>query len=94
LQTIKGVRVYGPLDPDKQGGIIAFNVEGSDAHLVAQLLNDEGIAVRSGGHCGYPLAHRLAVEGTVRASFYIYNIRDEVERFLVALEDIVRYKLL
>ena len=94
LRAIEGVRVYGPLDLEKRGGAITFNVAGSDAHLVAQLLNDEGIAVRSGGHCAYPLAGRLNVESTVRASFYIYNTRDEVDRFLGALEDIVRHKLL
>jgi cysteine desulfurase/selenocysteine lyase len=94
LQAIEGVHIYGPLDPGQRCGIVTFTVAWNDAHLVARLLNDEGIAVRSGSHCGYPLADRLAVEGTVRASFYIYNTRDEVERFLVALEDIVRHKLL
>ncbi|MEE8391546.1 MAG: cysteine desulfurase [Anaerolineae bacterium] len=94
LQAIEGVRVYGPLDPEERGGIIAFTVEGNDAHVVAQLLNDEGIAVRSGGHCAYPLADRLNVDSTVRVSFYIYNTEDEVERFLVALDDIIRHKLL
>ena len=94
LRAIEGVRVYGPLDPERRSGVVAFSVAWSDAHLVAQLLNDEGIAVRSGEHCGFPLAERLAVEGTVRASFYVYNTMDEVERFIEALDDIVRYKLL
>ena len=94
LQAVERVRVYGPLDADKRGGVLAFAVEGGDAHLVAHLLNDEGIAVRAGGLCAYPLADRLGVEGTVRASFYIYNTRDEVERFLEVLEDIVSHKLL
>ena len=94
LRAIEGVRVYGPLDPEQRSGVVAFSVAWSDAHLVAQLLNDEGIAVRSGEHCGFPLAERLAVEGTVRASFYVYNTMDEVERFIEALDDIVRYKLL
>ncbi len=94
LQTIKKVQVYGPLDPEHRSGITTFTVEGNDAHLVAQMLNDEGIAVRSGGHCGYPLTDRLAVEGTVRASFYIYNTADEVERFLEILKDIIYNKLL
>ena len=94
LQAIEGVRVYGPLDPNRRSGVVAFTVERSDAHLVAQLLNDEGIAVRSGSHCDFPLADRLAVEGTVRVSFYVYNTLAEVERFLEALEDIVRYRLL
>lgn len=94
LQAIEGVRVYGPLNPEERCGIVTFTVEWSDAHLVAQMLNDEGIAVRAGDHCGFPLADRLGVEGTVRTSFYIYNTKEEVECFLVALDDIVRRKLL
>ncbi|MDH7487648.1 MAG: SufS family cysteine desulfurase [Anaerolineae bacterium] len=94
LRDMERVRVYGPLDADRRGGILAFAVEGSDAHLVAHLLNDEGIAVRAGGLCAYPLADRLGVAGTVRASFYIYNTEDEVDRFLEVLEDIVRCRLL
>ena len=93
LQAIEGVKVYGPLDPDERSGVVTFSVAWNDAHLVARLLNDVGIAVRSGGHCGYPLADRLAVEGTVRASFYIYNTIAEVECFLDALEDIIQHKL-
>ncbi len=94
LEAIKGVRLYGSRDLNKRGAIVTFNVEGSDAHLVAQLLNNEGIAVRSGEHCAYPLTNRLGVEGTVRASFYIYNSLDEVDRFLKVMDDIVRHKLL
>jgi cysteine desulfurase/selenocysteine lyase len=94
LQAIGGVRVYGPLDPAQRGGVLAFNVEQEDAHLVAQFLNDEGIAVRAGGHCAYPLADRLGVKATVRASFYIYNTKAEVERFLAVVEDIVRRRLI
>jgi len=97
LQAIPGVRMYGPLNPDGQIGVIAFNVikggELVDPHIVAGFLNDEGIAVRSGGHCAYPLADRLGVEGTVRVSFYIYNTKDEVDRFLGVLDDIVRRRL-
>ena len=94
LQAIGGVRVYGPLDPEKRCGVLAFNVEQGDAYLVAQFLNDEGIAVRAGGHCAYPLTDRLGVKATVRASFYIYNTRAEVERFLEVMEDIVRRRLI
>ncbi len=94
LRAIAGVRVYGPPDVAQRSGVVAFTVEWNDAHLVAQLLNDAGIAVRSGDHCGFPLADRLAVEGTVRASFYVYNTLDEVARFLEALDDVVRHKLL
>ncbi len=94
LQRIRGVRVYGPPDVGSRTGVIAFNVEGARAHLIADLLNDEGIAVRSGGHCAYPLAQRLGLESTVRISFYAYNTEDEVDRFLGILDDIVKYRLL
>lgn len=94
LETIKGVRTYGPLDPSERGAIIAFNIEERDSHLVAQFLDNEGIAVRAGGHCAYPLSNRLSKEGTVRASFYIYNTMEEVDRFLKVLDNIARQKLL
>ncbi|HIC93977.1 MAG TPA: aminotransferase class V-fold PLP-dependent enzyme [Anaerolineae bacterium] len=97
LQAIQGIRIYGPLNPDERTGVIAFNViKGGDLvdpHIVAEFLNDEGITVRSGGHCAYPLADRLGVEGTVRVSFYIYNTRNEIDRFLEVLDDIVGRKL-
>jgi len=93
LQGIKGIRLFGPLEPDVRSGVVAFSVRQSDSYLVAELLDDEGIAVRAGGHCAYPLADRLGVQGTVRASLYIYNSREEVDRFLGVLEDIVRHRL-
>ncbi len=97
LQVISGVRIYGPLNSAERTGVIALNVikrgELVDSHIAAAFLNDEGIAVRSGGHCAYPLADRLGVERTVRVSFYIYNTRDEVDRFLEVLEDIVQRRL-
>jgi len=93
LRGIGGVHIYGPLTAKERGGVVAFTVEQGDAHLVAKLLDDEGIAVRAGGHCAHPLAHRLRAGATVRVSFYIYNTREEVDYFLNVLEDIIRHKL-
>ena len=93
VRSIEGIHVYGPLDLEKRSGVLAFSVEHGDSHLVAQLLNDEGIAVRAGGHCAHPLADRLGVGGTVRASFYVYNTKNEVDRFLKVLDDIVQHRL-
>jgi cysteine desulfurase/selenocysteine lyase len=90
LSAIAGVRVYGPRKAERRGAAVSFTVEGANPHLVAQLLDDEGIAVRAGGHCAYPLAQRLGVAGTVRASPYIYNTVEEVDRFLAVTEAIVR----
>jgi len=98
LQAIPEVRVYGPQEIEQRCGVVSFNVERdgelSDSHLIAQLLDDVGVAVRAGGHCAYPLAHRLGVAGTVRVSFYVYNTIEEVDYFLEALQEIVRNKLL
>ena len=98
LRAIPEVRLYGPLDPARRCGVVSFNVvndgEMVDSHLVAQLLDDVGIAVRAGGHCAYPLAARLGVSGMVRASFYVYNTIDEIDCFLGELEQIIDYKLL
>jgi cysteine desulfurase/selenocysteine lyase len=98
LQAIPEARLYGPPEAERRCGVVAFVVEKGgelvDAHLVAQLLDDEGIAVRAGGHCAYPLAQHLGVPGTVRASFYLYNTADEVDEFLEALRGIIRYRLL
>jgi cysteine desulfurase/selenocysteine lyase len=98
LQAIPEVRLYGPLEAERRCGVVAFVVEKDgalvDAHLVAQLLDDEGIAVRAGGHCAYPLAQRLGVTGTVRVSFYVYNTVQEVDVLVNALQEIIAYKFL
>jgi cysteine desulfurase/selenocysteine lyase len=98
LRALSEVRLYGPADAESRCGVVAFTVEKDgepiDAHLIGELLDDVGIAVRAGGHCAYPLTHRLGVTGTVRASFYVYNTLQEVDDFLAALQDIIRYKLL
>jgi cysteine desulfurase/selenocysteine lyase len=98
LQAIPEVRIYGTLDARERCGVVAFNIESNgelyDSHLVAQLLDDVGIAVRAGGHCAYPLTSRLRVAGTVRVSLYLYNTAGEVDDFLEALREIIRYKLL
>jgi cysteine desulfurase/selenocysteine lyase len=94
LQTIEPLTIYGHCDLERRTGVVTFSVPGNDSHIVARMLDEVGIAVRSGGHCGYPLARRMGVEGTVRASFYIYNSIDEVDAFLEALDDIIRHKLI
>jgi cysteine desulfurase/selenocysteine lyase len=98
LRAMPGVRIYGSLDARERCGVVAFNIDKDgawvDSHLVAQLLDDVGFAVRAGGHCAYPLTKRLQVAGTVRASMYLYNTLDEVDDFLDALREIIVYKLL
>ena len=98
LRAMDDVHIYGPQDANLRSGVVSFNVTKEDlpidAHVVAQLLNEDGIAVRSGVHCAQPLADRMGVAGTIRASFYLYNTRGEVHRFLDALEEIVLHRLL
>jgi len=83
---------YGPTMLDVKGGIIAFNVKGYDHHAVAAFLDTEGIAVRSGMHCAHPLHHHLGLKGTVRASFYIYNVKEDVDALVEALKKLRRFK--
>lgn len=86
-----GVKVYGPADLRERVGVVSFNISGLTPHEVAQLLDLEGIAVRSGHHCALPLVKRLgAPMGTVRASFYLYNTLEEIETFRLALEKIIK----
>lgn len=91
LGEVEGVEVYGPSSPGERGGVVPFNVRGLDPHSVAVLLDQAGIAVRSGFHCAQPLHEYLGLrEGTVRASFYIYNTLEEVEKLAEALRRIAR----
>ncbi len=87
LSQIEGLKLYGPA-PDEADrlGIIAFNLEGVHPHDVAMVLDGEGIAVRSGHHCAQPLMARLGMDFAVRASFYIYNTEEEVDRLASALQ--------
>jgi len=84
----KKLTLFGPKDPEKRGGVISFNIKGSNHHDVASLFNENGIAIRSGYHCAQPLVERLKSKGTCRASFYIYNTKQEVDIFLKELNKI------
>ncbi|MFL0578293.1 cysteine desulfurase [Dietzia sp. 179-F 9C3 NHS] len=79
LDGIPGIRVVGPTDMASRGGAVSFVVDGIHAHDVSQVLDDDGVAVRVGHHCAWPLHRRLGVQSTVRASFALYNTLDEVE---------------
>ncbi|MDV8000263.1 cysteine desulfurase [Rhodococcus sp. IEGM 1408] len=79
LGQIPGIRIVGPTDMVSRGGAVSFVVDGVHAHDVSQVLDDDGVAVRVGHHCAWPLHRRLGVQSTVRASFALYNTLDEVE---------------
>jgi cysteine desulfurase/selenocysteine lyase len=86
LAAIGGVRILGPLTTENRGGAVSFEVEGIHPHDVGQVLDELGIAVRTGHHCAWPLHRALGVQASTRASFYLYNTHGEVD----ALADGVR----
>jgi cysteine desulfurase / selenocysteine lyase len=79
LGEIPGLTLYGP-PADRRAGIVSFNVEGIHPHDVAQILDEDAIAIRAAHHCCQPLMRRLDVAATNRASFYLYNTTDDVDR--------------
>jgi cysteine desulfurase / selenocysteine lyase len=87
LREINGVRVLGPDTTKDRGGAVAFDVEGVHPHDVGQVLDELGIAVRTGHHCAWPLHRVLGLQASTRATFYVYNTHDEVD----AMADGIRY---
>ena len=83
LSEIEGLRIYGR-SPDK-GPIIAFDIDGAHAHDIATIIDRAGVAVRAGTHCAMPLLARFGVTSTCRASFAMYNTREEIDRLVDAL---------
>lgn len=90
LSEIPEIRTFGPRGPDR-GGVIAFTLGRLHAHDLATALDQEGVAVRAGHHCAQPLHRRLGVAATARASFYLYNTHEEVDRFVEALKKVRDY---
>ena len=85
LPEVEGIHLYGPPDLDRRGGVVAFAIEGIHPHDIAELCDREGVCVRAGHHCAQPLMRCLGVGATARASFHVYNSRDEVDRLVDAL---------
>ena len=85
LSQIKGIVLYGPTDITKRGGVISFNLGDIHPHDLATIIDEDGIAIRSGHHCAQVLMERLDVSATSRASFYIYNTKEEVDVFIKSL---------
>ncbi|MBP7861871.1 cysteine desulfurase [bacterium] len=85
MLKLPSIKIYGPQNPELKGGVISFNYEGVHPHDMGQILNESGIAIRAGHHCCQPLMKTLGVMGTARASFYIYNTKEEIDFFVEAL---------
>jgi cysteine desulfurase/selenocysteine lyase len=78
--------IFGPSEPAQRGGVVSMALRGIHAHDVSQVLDEHGVCVRAGHHCAKPLMRKLGVTATARASFYVYNDRDDVDALADALE--------
>jgi cysteine desulfurase / selenocysteine lyase len=85
LPEVDGITLFGPTDLDRRGGVVPFAIEGIHPHDIAELCDREAVCVRAGHHCAQPLMRVLGVGATARASFHVYNARDEVDRLVEAL---------
>jgi cysteine desulfurase/selenocysteine lyase len=89
LAAIKDIRLFGP--KQNRGGLVSFLLNGVHAHDVVTLADQAGVALRGGHHCTQPLMHKLGVESTARASFYFYNTKTEVDRFVEVVKEIQEF---
>ncbi len=86
MSQIEGIELYGPLDPKRRAGLITFNLKQVHPHDLATALDMEGIAIRAGHHCAQPLMKWLEQSATARASFYLYNTKEDVDRLVEGLQ--------
>ncbi|MFP8953286.1 aminotransferase class V-fold PLP-dependent enzyme [Natrialbaceae archaeon A-arb3/5] len=87
LAEFDDIEIYGPEPGPDRGGLVAFNLDTVHAHDLASIMNDYAVAIRAGDHCTQPLHDKLGVAASARASFYIYNTREEVDKLVDALDD-------
>jgi cysteine desulfurase / selenocysteine lyase len=85
LREVAGVTLYGPVDVDARGSVVAFNLDGVHPHDVSEIIGREGVCIRAGHHCAQPLMRRLGVAATSRASFAVHSTREDVDRLVAAL---------
>ena len=89
MQEIPGINIYGAAQ--KRGAVISFNVENIHPHDLAQFLDNDGIAIRAGHHCAQPIMKKLGVPATGRASFYVYNSKEDVVRLCESIEKTIKF---
>ncbi|OGI15707.1 cysteine desulfurase [Candidatus Micrarchaeota archaeon RBG_16_49_10] len=85
MSEVDGLKIFGPGDYRNRGGVLSFNLGEIHPHDLATILDEFGVAVRSGQHCAAPLIHLLKAHATTRASFYVYNTKEEVDYFIDVL---------
>ena len=93
IQGLGGITIYGTHDLDRKAGVISFNVEGAHPYDVGTLLDQMGIAVRTGHHCAQPVMDFYHIPGTIRASFAVYNTLEEVDRLVTSLQKAMKMLL-
>ena len=86
LSRLEYVKVYGPKDMNKRGGVISFEIENVHPHDVASIFDTKGVCIRAGNHCAQPLMRYMGINATSRASFYFYNTKEDVDRLIEAIE--------
>ena len=91
FDRLNGIKVFGPKDLSKRGGVISFHSDDVHPHDMGTMLDREGIAIRTGHHCAMPLTRKLSVVATARASFYIYNTEEEVDKLTSAITATLDY---
>jgi cysteine desulfurase/selenocysteine lyase len=91
LADVDGLRILGPTEAVDRGGAISFELDGIHPHDVSQVLDDQGVAVRAGHHCAWPLHRALGVQASTRASLYLYNTHDEVDALVDGLRHAQRF---
>ena len=85
LGELDGIQIYGPTDPNERSGVISFNMGDAHPHDISTILDSEGIAIRAGHHCAQLVMQHFGVSATARASFYLYNSTDDVDRLVDGL---------
>jgi cysteine desulfurase/selenocysteine lyase len=91
LKNLGSLRIFGPADSENRGGAVAFLDDNIHPHDLATLLDSQGVAIRAGHHCAQPLMRRLGVMATARASFYVYNTRDDIDQLIEGIRTARRY---
>lgn len=88
FRELDGVRVIGPQDPEQRGAVLSFDLAGVHPHDVAQIFDREGLCVRAGHHCAMPLHEHYGLAATTRASFYVYNTPEEVDKLVETISKV------
>jgi cysteine desulfurase/selenocysteine lyase len=86
LSAYDDITIYGP-PGDERSGVVSFNLDSVHAHDLSSILNDSAVAIRAGDHCTQPLHDKLGTAASARASFYLYNTREEVDKLVEAVDD-------